>query len=461
MSNVLNWYIKSGKTAPDDAIFIVQDVTDADNYTAVVDILTHVEHEQVFFVLVGRYADFSLPNAPFQYPNYKQLNEDIPGEDEKQSRIDSIEAQKDGMRRMITVLRKLDLYIKITAFIRDEAFVTSKKPVLAHTNHVLDFLFDRKDLVTSKGSIGDILTPDEYLKLLSMYNNIEGQPLVGENRTIVRSSERQQMIRDLIGDGLQKWTPPDNIHSFKEAHALYMSQSFNNVTVFLLAPLTGATMLLQSIRTNTTITVYGQLFAWNNLDEKSQNIFLNQFNVDCDQDSTIQFLEEVALNPKRYNVILCPTEVTKLSEDHGKIEKELLCPVAQKPKESDPLLLQIYAVYCQAKRSNQKVCGTDTYAPEPQYDIDATRLFKSLDEEIQMHPVNISWIPLHNYTEIDKTRASDAYLQLDKNGHAQRKGFKMVKTSNKSNIRALEPSTTMSQDWKNRLYYALQYNIEN
>ena len=48
--NVSQWYngefIKGKRGARgNDAVFIVQDVTDADNFTSVVDILTHVNDE--------------------------------------------------------------------------------------------------------------------------------------------------------------------------------------------------------------------------------------------------------------------------------------------------------------------------------------------------------------------------------------------------------------------------------
>jgi hypothetical protein len=442
------------------AVFIVQDVTDADNFSSVVDILTHVTTERVIFILVGRYADFSLPNAPFQFPNFTQLSEEVPGENERQCRIDSIAAHKDGMRRMIMVLQKLGLYSKITTFVRDDRFIPTEKPVLSHTNHVLDFLFDRKD-IPGTGKIGEFLSQDEYLALVDEYNHVNGVNLVGEGRSILRSESRRERIRTILAGGEKQWIQPSNVLSYEDAKQNSFSVAFDAVTVFLLAPLTGIVAVLRDIQSAPPIVVYGQLFAFNNLDATTKNIFLNQFNVDCDPNAAIAAYDELSTRHDMYRVTLFPTEVTKMNVEKAACEKQLLTSFLALPTDQVPVypLMQLYTLYCRAKKPSLVVCGTDTYVPEPQYDFDATCLFKSDATDVVVTPVRITWAPLCLYPEVDISRGSNEYLKIDKDGKAQRLGFAMKQTMDDANIVAVKPQTTMRDDAKQRLRSALMMRV--
>ncbi len=160
------WFIggmdKSENNQTKNALFIFQDYTDADNFISVVDLLKRVDGEDVFLFLIGRRADFSVPFIPMAPFVPQRLSEQFDeseyiGGDNEGIPLDSYQSYMDGARRMYTMVKNAGLWDRVTKFVVDDAFIPTQISPLSPSLTVLDFLFDRADLVDG-GEIGQIIT---------------------------------------------------------------------------------------------------------------------------------------------------------------------------------------------------------------------------------------------------------------------------------------------------------------
>jgi hypothetical protein len=207
------------------ALFIFQDTTDADNFASVIDILRKVIDEIVFFFLVGRRADFSIPYIPMAPFIPKRLSEQFSEMDTSDYNFeDSKRAYSDAARRMQMFLKNAGVFEKITYFVMDDGLIPEQQSPLSHSLFVLDYLFDRNDLFG--GSLGEIIKPMDY------WNKM--QEIINVDDPIKPSEKRRIYVRNIIQSGLKNFTPEKTINLDNLINFVLTPIVFRNIDVFAL-----------------------------------------------------------------------------------------------------------------------------------------------------------------------------------------------------------------------------------
>jgi hypothetical protein len=317
-----------------DAVFIFQDFTDADNFVTVTDLLLRYAADatlDVFLVVTGRHADLSKKYAsPFAPGGLGKagLSEQLE-EDATEVAVDSLLCQQDGARRMQTFLVEQGLFDRVTCFVVDAAFVPKCKSPLSHHVHVLDFLFDRGDLFG--GFVGDFLTPEQYIAKAR------------EIAALPNDKDRRAVCRRLIKSaGRPACATKAQLMSF------LANVNYRSTLCYALAPLTGVADVLRHVRTE-HLSVMGQLFAYNNLNSASKNLFKNQFNVDADPGAAADFLRAVGVFPGA-QVLLFPTELAQNNFHQKKLEQDFMNSFLAKEDKTSQPIMQLWQHYCTAKK---------------------------------------------------------------------------------------------------------------
>lgn len=413
---------------PKNLVVVYNDFTDADNLAAFVDILLHAKpNDEVHIIMHGRRANLSVPITGMN-EGLKTLTKFTETENQGEEWKDSLLVYRETTMRCISLLDSLGLLSKVTSIVMDpEYFVTKAEPVMSHFMHALDFAFGRGDLYG--GKIGDLLNNDQYYDFVNNYN-------VGPSNVwkIEPMEERRLVTRSIIQDGISKYTPKLKPISFERFACMVSCDVYSTSTCFLLGPLTNATSILEVVKERTlrTMTVYGQLFAENNLNPKTMNIFKNQFNVDADQNGTIQLLHYLESN-ENIHLYISPTEATKDNAPQRSLEKAFMERFGDvEDKKSFPVM-QNYLLYTTAKKKAYDPKGT--VAPEMIFDIGATMLYNNDAIKFKYKPVQISHAPLSAYEGVKRDNVTEQYLN-GRNGDSEREGF-LMETVDESNIHAI------------------------
>lgn len=379
-----------------NAITIIEnDLTDSDNYASIVDVINHTPmNHLLYIVLVGRRTNLAVPYIGL---NGKNFAKDVP-QDVKDAEFRKLSEQfeadpvavaedsklvyMDAANRLVYMLTAVGLISRVTKLIVDPAyFIPQCTPVLSDAVHVLDFLFNRKDLFVD-GQIGSLITPDEY--------NAKVKEIAAIGTPNAPCEVRREYVRALIRDGLSKYPSTTVFHTLADLKADLTGHIFNIATCFLLGPLSNATKVLELIHCveGSKLKIIGQMFAFNNLNTKSFNIFLNQFNVDTDQAAALEFLKFVNDKPATVEAYFVPTEATKNNPAQAVHENSLMNKYGSlSPEEQAQFpVMQNWHLYTAAKKPGFKI--SPQCVPEPIFDVDATSVYNAHKDII------FNWIPV-------------------------------------------------------------------
>lgn len=386
-----------------------QDVADADNFMSVVAFIQLYGHptpdNPIHFVLTQRPENLGIPKAHNGGSiNAKLLREDKHGPDNPK---DALLVAEDGARRFIMFMHKhynigKDLKNAYDIIRVYDGGCPSMSSNLSHLAHKRDYFFDRADLLSRKGTIGEIITANEYLVLEEKYNGIpEGTPAYDYDYKNDNSIDaRRANIRDAINKALIPFKrvvgrsdfllrPLTELTSWIEK----TNKSLNPVlpvVAFILAPLTGFANMFQiekgKVLKQYLTNVYGQLFAWDNAaphfyrTKASVNILKNQFNVDCDTDAVTYILQELDTCGELKNITWIPSEMLKSDANMVSIKSILKDKI--KIKVDKLPLEKLWEQWCDIKGGAQTIFDPSVifYAHEKEYGIKSTPMIKSIDK---------------------------------------------------------------------------------
>ena len=176
--------------------------------------------------------------------------------------------------------------------------------------HDWEFLYDRKDLVTSTPSDeGSIITGEEYKNFVHEYNS-------------QTEDERESTFLGLLRE--YKLTP------LSQLRVLLRQSRHKEICVFLGGPATAVVELFQGAQNTSLRDKVSELYAmFGALSPDKSTLLGNQFNAACDMESAAQlFLENMFPNTPMYVV---PTETAKLPElivSAEELERRGACPYA-------------------------------------------------------------------------------------------------------------------------------------
>ena len=398
-------YDMSGGTPKKIYIFF-QDVADADNFMSVVAFIqlygAPTSDNPIHFVLTQRPENLGIPKAYNGGPiNAKLLRENKHGPDVPE---DALLVAEDGARRFITFMHKnynigkdlneADRIIRVY-----DGGCPSMSSNLSHLSHKRDYLFDRADLLPRKGTLGEIITADEYLVLEKQYNDIpentasydydyKNDNSIDARRANIRYAINKALIpfKRVVGRSDLLLRPLTELTSFIEK----TNKSPNPVlpvVAFILAPLTGFANMFQiekgKVLKQYLTNVYGQLFAWDNASPhyfrttSSVNILKNQFNVDCDTDAVTYILQELDTCEKLENITWIPSEMLK-SLEHMTSITHIRTEIKIKGNKSP--LEKLWEQWCDIKGSPQTIFDPSVifYAHEKEYE--KSTMIKRIDK---------------------------------------------------------------------------------
>jgi hypothetical protein len=397
--------------APKKIYIFFQDVADADNFMSVVAFIKLYGYPTVdnpiHFVLTQRPENLGIPKAYNGGPiNAKLLREDKHGPDNPE---DALLVAEDGARRFIMFMHN---HYKIGRDLKEaydiirvyDGGCPSMSSNLSHLAHKRDYFFDRADLLSRKGTIGEIITANEYLVLEEKYNGIpEGTPAydydykndnsIDARRANIRYAINKALIpfKRVVGRSDPLLRPLTELTSLIEK----TNKSLNPVlpvVAFILAPLTGFANMFQiekgKVLKQYLTNVYGQLFAWDNgaplfyRTKASVNILKNQFNVDCDTDAVTYILQELDTCEKLENITWIPSEMLKSPEHMTSIT--LIRTEIRKTVNKSPLE-KLWEQWCDIKGAPQTIFDPSVifYAHEKEYEKEyekSTPMIKSIDK---------------------------------------------------------------------------------
>jgi hypothetical protein len=398
--------------APKKIYIFFQDVADADNFMSVVAFIKLYGYPTVdnpiHFVLTQRPENLGIPKAYNGGPiNAKLLREDEHGLDNPE---DALLVAEDGARRFIMFMHKhynigkdlKDAYDLIRVY---DGGLPSMSSNLSHLSHKRDYFFDRADLLPRKGTLGEIITADEYFTLEREYN-MDGDTIYKETeqkeydykndnsidarRANIRYAINKALIpfKRVVGRSDPLLRPLTELTSLIEK----TNKSLNPVlpvVAFILAPLTGFANMFQiekgKVLKQYLTNVYGQLFAWDNgapqfyrFKADSVNILKNQFNVDCDTNAVEYILNELNTCEKLENITWIPSEMLKSPEHMTSIthiRTEIKKTVNKSPLE------KLWEQWCDIKGPLQTIFDPSVifYAYEKEYG-KSTPMIKGIDK---------------------------------------------------------------------------------
>lgn len=405
--------VKSFLHAEKPLHILFNDFTDSDNLASIADFLRNVPAEAyVVVVLVGRRADFSVPLMGIdgskmgkEFPQdvkdaeFRKLTARFPA-DEDAVREDSRLAYKDAAWRCVHLLTALGLFDRIDSFVVDDRFVPTCEPALSHRAHVLDYLFLRGDLFGRR--VGDFITASEYAAKVAEFNASGAHEAPCETRRAFARSIIEPVVK-----ALDNGTFASKVTSY-DALCETLKNSFSSATCVLLGPLTGATDVLEMIKAP-SVDVYGQLFAFNNLNAKTFNIFLNQFNVDTDQASAQRFLDYVK-SAKHVTARFVPTEAIKSNVEQLGLEKKIMVHYGALPPEEQRkrVVMQLWELYTSAKKPGFVI--NEACVPEPVFDVDVILAMNGV-HTWKWVPANVAYKPIREYAELNFAKFSPEYLE--------------------------------------------------
>lgn len=358
--HTLGYDMSGGAPAPKKIYIFFQDVTDADNFMSVVAFiqlygLPTVENP-IHFVLTRRPENLGIPKytdstGPIKSQIFNTLGKEF------DDPFDSLLIGEDSARRFITFMHKhyyigkdlAEAYKLIKVY---DGGCPDMSSNLSHTTHTRDYLFDRGDLLSPPKSLGDLITPTEYLELQIKYNKPEllctQQVYVASLEMVAHRESRQATLRKVITTATNAFKIAigkqldDNILLPLNTLLTWITEEHKkektlDIVAFALAPLTGLSNLFKtditSIFKDNLTFVYGQLFAWDNaarpsgnknddgmdiaepgtytINSIASNIFKNQFNIDCDTDVVEYILTTLDNCPRLIKITWIPTEMVK------------------------------------------------------------------------------------------------------------------------------------------------------
>ena len=268
-----------------ELIILFIDAPDPDNPAAAAAIMKHVlmaedsmdKNGHLHIVLTGRPVDLSTPKETNRIMTRQKWETSNP--------LHAQRVLEDGAARLQNYLTKCNINVKdVTIY---DGGVAPCAP-LSDAMHDWDFLFDRKDLMTSlDDDCGEILTPHEYKTLVNEISALSNEQRVQKLLSILRSYTLSPLsaLNDQIVNCSQ-------------------------VVLFLGGPATALITLFHdhtSLLQNKVISLHGM---FGSLYPGKKTLLSNQFNIACDIEAACELLIDNKFIPNA-DKYLITTETAK------------------------------------------------------------------------------------------------------------------------------------------------------